>query len=293
MSDQMKEREEREEQFRRGVIAWLRDIFENGNYRLINRGGATPSRDYYLEIKNTTGADLRELRMQVEIYKDDVKVDQVTAKTGASGIKAGEKGQLAFFTAETFFSGLKILPETVSYKTDWIPDVIMTTQKQDQRKPKIRKKPAVSESFRAGTGDLLKDKKNEYVRKLEDLKAETSDEEIRSGLERLIPIIEKIFRRVEEVPGSETEIKRLTDRYLPMIINSAESYMSYAKKEITGDDMDELKADLISGLQLVTEACGNLLNRLYEDGIVDAQADISVLKMLLKQDGLLSSDFKK
>ena len=46
----------------------------------------------------------------------------------------------------------------------------------------------------------------------------------------------------------------------------------------------------IAGL---TEACENLLNRLYEDGIVDASTDISVLKMMLKQDGLLDPDIPK
>ena len=51
--------------------------------------------------------------------------------------------------------------------------------------------------------------------------------------------------------------------------------------------------EVISGIKLVSEACGNLLNRLYEDGIVDASTDISVLKMMLKQDGLLGSDFEK
>ena len=96
-----------------------------------------------------------------------------------------------------------------------------------------------------------------------------------------------------EVPGSETEIKRLTDRYLPMIINSTDSYLSYAKKNITGEDMADLKSEVVSGIRLVSEACTNLLNRLYEDGIVDASTDISVLKMLLKQDGLLGSDILK
>ena len=293
MCTQNKSREEIDEQIRRAVVAWLRDTFENGKYRLINRGGATPSRDYYLELTNTTGADLRELRMQVEIYKDETKVDQVTARTGASGIRAGQKGQMAFFTKETYFSSLKVLPDTVTYKTDWIPDVVMATQAQDSRPRRKQKKLQVSEAFRTGTGDILKDKRNEYVQKLMDLRDRTRDDEIRLGLDQLIPVTEKIFRRVEEAPGAETEIKRLTDRYLPMIINSTESYLSYEKKGITGDDMEELKEEVISGLQLINEACSNLLNRLYEDGIVDAQADISVLKMLLKQDGLLGSDFKK
>ena len=282
-----------EEEIRHTVIAWLKDIFENGRYRLGNRGTVAPSKDYFLEITNSTNLDLRELQMKIEIYKDQIKVDQVTARTGADGIKSGKTGQLAFFTGQTNFSSLRVLPETVTYKADWIPDQVMETRPKKKGLFGGRKKKDVSEAFRAGTGDLLKIRRNEYVQRLEDLKAQTGDEEIRRGLEQLIPIVQNIFRRVAEVPGSETEIKRLTDRYLPMIINSTESYLSYARKNITGEDMDDLKEEVISGISLVTEACTNLLNRLYEDGIVDASTDISVLKMLLKQDGLLGSEFKE
>ena len=85
-------KEARDERIRAMVIAWLREAFETGDYRLLNRGGATPSKDYYIQIRNRTEADLRELRMKVEIYKDGVLADTVTAKTGASGIAAGESG---------------------------------------------------------------------------------------------------------------------------------------------------------------------------------------------------------
>ena len=294
MSEQIKSKEEREAEIRSYVIKWLRDAFANGDYRLLNRGGATPSKDYYLQIRNDTEADLRELRVKLEIYKDGVLADTVTAKTGASGIRSGETGQLAFFTKETMFSDLKLLPETVTFKTDWIPGKVMKTYEQGKKLPKRRKK-KYSEEFRAGTGDLLKTKQEEYLQKLTELRDRTGeqDPEIRDGLQQLIPTIEKIFQRVAEVPGSETEIKRLTDRYLPMIINSTDSYLSYAKKNITGEDMADLKSEVVSGIRLVSEACTNLLNRLYEDGIVDASTDISVLKMLLKQDGLLGSDILK
>ena len=294
MSEQVSAQKTIDTEIRETVIAWLRDVFENGKYRLINLGTVQPSRDFYLEITNTTNVDLRELRMKVEIYKDQIRVDTVTAKTGASGIKSGETGKLAFFSKETRFSSLKILPDTVTYKADWAPGKVMAEPKKKGGLFGLgRRKTAVSEAFRVGTGDLLKTKRNEYVQKLDDLRTQTTDEEIRAGMDELLLIVENIFKRVAEVPGTETEIKRLTDRYLPMIINSTESYLSYAKKEITGEDMDDLKEEVISGIKLVTEACTNLLNRLYEDGIVDASTDISVLKMMLKQDGLLGSEFDK
>ena len=289
MSEQVVSKEVRDAKIREMVINWLAESFGTGDYRLLNRGGENRSKDFYIQIRNRTNADLRELKVQLEIYKDGVLVDTVTAKTGANGIKAGEVGQFAFFTKEIYFSELKLLPETVSYKTDWIPDKIMDTQEKGRKIPK-KKKAKQSQEFQVGAAVLLKGKRDEYIRRLNQLKEQSGDEEISQGLEKLIPLLEKIFAAVEENPGSEQEIKRLIDRYLPMIINPAEAYQAYVQKGIAGEEMDDLRGEVINGIHLVSEACTNLLNRLFEDGIVDASTDISVLEMMLKQDGLLGSD---
>ena len=290
MSEQTISKEERDARVKATVVAWLAESFETGDYRLLNRGGKNRSRDFYLQIRNRTDADLRELRVKLEIYKDGVLAETVTARTGANGIKSGEVGQLAFFTKEIYFSDLKILPETVTFKTDWMPGKVMETQEKSRKLSGKKKKH--SPEFQVGAAHALKNKKTEYLIRLNKLKEARADDEISKGLETLIPLLERIFAGVEENPGSEQEIKRLMDRYLPMIINPAESYMTYAAKGITGEDMEDLRGEVINGISLMSEAAANLLNRLYEDGIVDASTDISVLEMMLKQDGLLDPDIK-
>jgi|GEM_PF-3774986 len=292
MTQQIISKEERDAKVKETVIRWLSESFETGDYRLLNRGGQNRSKDFYLQIRNRTDADLRELQVKLEIYKDGVLAETVTAKTGANGIRSGEVGQLAFFTKEIYFSDLRILPETVTFKTDWVPGKIMETQEKSRKLSKKKKKSKHSPQFQVGAAAVLKSRKDEYLRRLNQLRDQSPDEEIRGGLDKLIPLLEKIFKSVDENPGSEQEIKRLIDRYLPMIINPAESYQAYAAKGISGEDMDDLKGEVINGIGLVTEACTNLLNRLYEDGIVDASTDISVLEMMLKQDGLLDPDLK-
>lgn len=292
MSEQTISKEERDARVRETVMNWLAESFETGDYRLLNRGGQNRSKDFYIQVRNRTDADLRELQVKLEIYKDGTLVDTVTAKTGANGIKAGEVGQLAFFSKELYFSALKILPETVSFKTDWMPGKVMETQEKSRKLSRKKKKSKHSPEFQVGAAAVLRGKKDEYLRRLNTLREQSEDEEITSGLDTLIPLLEKIFKSVEENPGSEQEIKRLIDRYLPMIINPAESYQAYAKKGITGEDMEDLKGEVINGIKLVNEACTNLVNRLYEDGIVDASTDITVLEMMLRQDGLLDPDLK-
>ena len=293
MNGQVMTKEDRDAKVKETVMNWLAESFATGDYRLLNRGGKTRSRDFYLQVRNRTDADLRELQVKLEIYKDGALVETVTAKTGANGIKAGEVGQLAFFTKEIYFSDLKILPETVAFKSDWMPGKVMETQEKSRKLSRKKKKNKHSPEFQVGAAAVLRGKKDEYLRRLKGLKEQSEDPEISSGLDALIPQLEKIFKTVEENPGSEQEIKRLIDRYLPMIINPAESYQTYVQKGITGEDMDDLKGEVINGIKLVNEACANLLNRLYEDGIVDASTDISVLEMMLRQDGLLDPDLKQ
>ena len=180
----------------------------------------------------------------------------------------------------------------MDYKTDWVPGQVMEDPGEGPAAFEEKKK-KFSEAIPRRNGRSAETRSGGVSAQAGQAEGDGRRREIRKGLEELIPIVEKIFARGGGGPGSETEIKRLTDRYLPMIINSTESYLSYAKKNITGEDMDDLKEEVISGIALVTEACTNLLNRLYEDGIVDASTDISVLKMMLKQDGLLGSDIRK
>ena len=292
MNEQTMSKEERDARVKETVMNWLAESIETGDYRLLNRGGKTRSRDFYIQIRNRTDADLRELQVKLEIYKDGTLAETVTAKTGANGIKAGEVGQLAFFTREIYFSDFKILPETVTFKTDWIPGKVMETQEKSRKLPRKKKKSRHSPEFQVGAAAVLRGKKNEYLRRLGTLREQSRDEDIMTGLDELIPLLEKIFKSADENPGSEQEIKRLIDRYLPMIINPAESYQAYVEKGITGEDMDDLRSEVINGIRLVKEACTNLANRLYEDGIVDASTDITVLEMMLRQDGLLDPDIK-
>lgn len=284
-------RQELDQQIRQTVLAWLKDLFGNGRYKLGNLGSGGSSRDHYLEVTNATNVDLRQLQMQIEIYKGQIKVDQVTAKTTVSGIRAGQAGRITFFTRETGFTGLKLLPDTVTYKADWTPE--QPLQKEKKRGWFGRRKDKGQQVFQVGS-QQEKSADADDAQRLEQLADQArgmKEEEIAGLLDQLVPLVKNIFKRAKEVPDSEEDLKGLTNRYLPMIISSTQSYLSYAGREVTGEDMEDLKADVISGIRMVTEACSNLLNRLYEDGIVDASADVSVLKMLLKQDGLLNSEF--
>ena len=67
------------------------------------------------------------------------------------------------------------------------------------------------------------------------------------------------------------------------VINSNPNYLE--------EQATEIKKQLISLIDSVTEASDNLLERLYEDDIMDITTDIQSLQTTLSSKGLLDSDF--
>ena len=160
--------------------------------------------------------------------------------------------------------------------------------------------------------------KNAVPESLDDLITMTDDPQIKSKLRTLRSVTKKIDARVEEVPELEKQVKdfrekyypevvRLTDDYNDKIADMGKIYGGTNNDEIGTDSSgapvigsnpnylqeqaDEIKAQLISLIDSVTEASENLLEKLHEDDIMDITTDIKMLQTTLASKGLLDSDF--
>ena len=153
---------------------------------------------------------------------------------------------------------------------------------------------------------------------LDDLITMTDDQELKAKLKALRTVTRKIDERVEEVPELEKQVKDFREKYYPEVVRLTDDYnekiadmgklgTELTKEEITTDSSgapvintnpnylqeqaDEIKAQLISLIDSVTEASENLLERLHEDDIMDITTDIKMLQTTLASKGLLDSDF--
>lgn len=152
---------------------------------------------------------------------------------------------------------------------------------------------------------------------LDDLITMTDDTEIKSKLKALRTITKKIDARVEEVPKLEKQVKDFREKYYPEVVRLTDDYNEKiadmgkigepVKDEVTQDasgapvlntnpnylqeQADEIKGQLISLIDSVTEASENLLEKLHEDDIMDITTDIKMLQTTLASKGLLDSDF--
>ena len=153
---------------------------------------------------------------------------------------------------------------------------------------------------------------------LDDLIIMTDDPELKSKLKALRTVTKKIDNRVEEVPELENQVKDFREKYYPEVVRLTDDYnekiadmgklsAELPKEEVTTDSSgspvlntnpnylqeqaDEIKVQLISLIDSVTEASENLLEKLHEDDIMDITTDIKMLQTTLASKGLLDSDF--
>lgn len=152
---------------------------------------------------------------------------------------------------------------------------------------------------------------------LDDLITMTEDAEIKSKLKRLRTITKKIDARVEEVPELGKQVKEFREKYYPEVVRLTDAYndkiadlakgSGKPQEEVTtsadgapvinanpnylGEQAADIKKQLISLIDSVTEASDNLLERLFEDDIMDITTDIQSLQTTLASKGLLDSDF--
>ncbi len=153
---------------------------------------------------------------------------------------------------------------------------------------------------------------------LDDLITMTDDTEIKGKLKSLRIITKKIDARVEAVPDLEKQVKDFREKYYPEVVRLTDEYNEKivdmgkygeenAKPEVSEDSSgahvlntnpnylqeqaNEIKTQLISLIDSVTEASENLLEKLHEDDIMDITTDIKMLQTTLASKGLLDSDF--
>jgi hypothetical protein len=147
---------------------------------------------------------------------------------------------------------------------------------------------------------------------IDDLITMTDDGEIKGKLRSLRTITNKIDQRIEERPELEDQVKDFREKYYPEVVRLTDEYNekianlgTVAKEEkVTENPLEintnpnyleeqaqDIKKQLISLIDSVTEASENLLERLHEDDIMDISTDIKMLQTTLASKGLLDSDF--
>ncbi|MGO1580497.1 MAG: hypothetical protein ACTHWZ_03670 [Peptoniphilaceae bacterium] len=114
---------------------------------------------------------------------------------------------------------------------------------------------------------------------------------IKDSVEELIVIVEKLFTNVG--PNSDKDsYDKFINYYLPATIKLLKEYENLENNEMDLENEKELKREIEESLKEIVKAFKKLLESTFEMNYMDIKTDISVLKAMLKNEGLMEDDFK-
>ena len=166
------------------------------------------------------------------------------------------------------------------------------TQKRSEELQK--EKEAIEAQYGALNSDVRKvlEQGEEYVKKIRTVNAALPEEQITEKLNRLENVITKIFARVKEAPEEAKNLSQFMDYYLPTTFKLVSAYQDMESQPVQGENITKTKQEIMESLDTISDAYETLLDSMFKDQAWDVQTDISVMKSMMKQDGLTGKDFK-
>lgn len=133
---------------------------------------------------------------------------------------------------------------------------------------------------------------DDYVRKIREANDAIPGEEISAKISRTEMLVDRIFDRVEENPESIDDIRKLMDYYLPTTVKLLDAYEELDGQPVQGENIISSKREIEKTIDTLNTAFEKLLDDLFQDTAWDLSSDISVLQMMLAQEGLTDDGLK-
>ena len=134
---------------------------------------------------------------------------------------------------------------------------------------------------------------DEYVRKIKAANDAIPGEVISAKISRMELLVDRIFDRVEQNPDSVNDMRRMMDYYLPTTMKLLEAYEELDAQPVQGENIISSKKEIEDTIDTLNIAFEKLLDSLVQDTAWDVSSDISVLHIMLAQEGLTEDGLKK
>ena len=131
-----------------------------------------------------------------------------------------------------------------------------------------------------------------YIRKLKECNDAIPGEVVSEKISRMEELTKRIFERVEQDPDAVDDIEKLMEYYLPTAVKLLEAYEELDHQPVQGENILNSKKEIEDTLDTLNIAFEKLLDDLFQETAWDVSSDITVLKMMLAQEGLTEDDFK-
>lgn len=132
-----------------------------------------------------------------------------------------------------------------------------------------------------------------YINRLDQLNDVIVDAVMSQKLDHLKAVMEKIFASLEKSPDLAEELQKFINYYLPTTMKLVEAYHELDVQPIKGENISKTKKEIEDSLDTINQAFENLLDSLFEEQAWDISSDISVLKTMFAQEGLMKDELKQ
>ena len=111
------------------------------------------------------------------------------------------------------------------------------------------------------------------------------DVDLKNDLKNIVDVVSKINNAIKDNPSKAEKIDTFYEYYLPVTLKIIRKYDKIEDKKLNSKDSMEFKK---SSKKMIKEASGafeKLLDSLYQEEIVDTDAEMKVFKSMLESDG--------
>lgn len=112
------------------------------------------------------------------------------------------------------------------------------------------------------------------------------DPDIRSKINEIMHITDKITQDAIEDPSDIPQIKKFFNYYLPTTIKLLNAYDRMSYQGIAGENIDKSMKSITEMLDVAIDAYKKRLDSLFENQAMDIETDIDVLNKMLAREGL-------
>ena len=116
------------------------------------------------------------------------------------------------------------------------------------------------------------------------------DPEIRSKINEIMRITDKITQDAIDDPKDIPQIKKFMNYYLPTTLKLLNSYDRMSSLGIEGENLDRSMNSINEMLDAAIEAYKKRLDSLFENQALDIETDIEVMNTMLAREGLTGND---
>ena len=175
---------------------------------------------------------------------------------------------------------------------DGLMDLLLEFAYLDENKV-VRSEPVIVEPVVVEKREKSKneyDNAQEYIDRINQLNIEIPHEEISNSLYQTCSYLKHIGIIEKNFPKSKSKLKKVYQYYLPILIDILENYRQFQDAGQGNEEFIRAEDKLIKTTILINEALKTISNELCQEELMDLNANMSTLEMLLHSDGLIAEN---